>query len=95
MSVLANESACRGNALPVRALVKQGWSISAGAATPAEAPLHSALCPGSLAPGAAGGIRARAGEPALLRHGSRGAKTAAEQFLPAAVPLGLRSPSSR
>lgn len=29
MSVLANESACRGNALPVRAPLKQGWSDSA------------------------------------------------------------------
>lgn len=93
--MLANESACGGNALPVRAPVKQGRSVSAGAAVPVEAPPCSALHLGSLAPGAVGGIRARAGKPALPGHGSRRAKTVAERFLPADIPLGLLSPSSR
>lgn len=41
----ANESVWRGNALPVRAPVKQGWFASAGAAAPVEAPPCSAPCP--------------------------------------------------
>lgn len=70
MSVLANEAPGGGNALPVRALVKQGWLVSAGAAVPGEAPPCSAPCPG-----AAGG----AGEPIPPGLCHRGAEEVAEQ----------------
>lgn len=66
--MLANESVSRGNALPVRAPVKHGRSVSAGAG---EAPPCSALHPGSPALGAAGGTRAMAGELVLPGHSSQ------------------------
>lgn len=90
MSVLANKSLSRENALPVRALVKQGWFTSAGAAMPVEAPPCSALCPD-----AAGGTRAQAGELILPGRCGRGAEVVAEPLLPAAILLGPRSPSTR
>lgn len=49
----ANESVWRGNALPVRAPVKQDWFASAGAAAPVEAPPCSAPCP---SPGICSGV---------------------------------------
>lgn len=70
--MLANESLSRGNALPVRALVKTGWFISAGAVVPMEAPPCSALCPG--------GTRVWAGELMLSEHCALGAEVVAEQL---------------
>lgn len=68
----ANESVWRGNALPVRAPVKQDWFASAGAAAPVEAPPCSAPCP---SPGICSGVGMEAAQ------GEEGAGTPGKSHL--------------